>query len=491
MIGKSSVAILISAVAFLLQACGGSSGGVGDPPATGTVAVVLTDGPTDIYDRIEVSMTGMSLIGPGGQVALYEGPEVTFDLLAMSEWGDLAFSTEVLAGSYNKIRIQLSKLELIDLPSGARETIDKLPANGKIDLNPRGQFEVSPDATTVVKLDMDARRSFQAVRTGAGKIKFRPIIFVDVYQDALFLPDRLVRVFGAVEEASITGVDTPDPDDDSFRLCGLRFVSQSAGPSTAEPDDCIRVYADARTGVFDGSGAEAEFSGIPGNRLLTAIGFITDTDDTEAFLGLNSVVLELGEREDDATDGWETVQGIVTSGQTACGTDDRCFDFDRADDDSEDPADPVIPPVRTRMQPSTRVFHSDGMELAQSEVSLGDTGSVDALFDEVEGELLAALVVLDTDSTDSIVAGVLVMKDLTATPYKILNMTADTGEPVDICIDDNTVLLQILVEDDVVTIADLLDLEAVEAGARIEAYGDPGSVPVGCGLLADQVFVEQ
>ena len=89
---------LLFALTLTLNACGGGSS---SSPATGDVAVVITDGPTDQYERMLVTITGMSLIGSGGQVELYAGAPITFDLLQMSEWADLAFTTKVQAGKYN------------------------------------------------------------------------------------------------------------------------------------------------------------------------------------------------------------------------------------------------------------------------------------------------------------------------------------------------------------------------------------------------------
>ena len=70
---------LLLGASLLLSACGGGGGG-NDAPSTGDVSIVFTDGPTDQYDRILITMTGMTLIGSGGQVALYDGEPVTFDL---------------------------------------------------------------------------------------------------------------------------------------------------------------------------------------------------------------------------------------------------------------------------------------------------------------------------------------------------------------------------------------------------------------------------
>ena len=387
-------ALLTLLMACSISACGGGSGG-GSQAETGQVAVVFTDGPTDQYQRILISMSAMSLIGPGGHVDLYNGPEVTFDLLEMSDWADLAFNTKVLAGTYNKIRIELTKVELVDMVNNESEMLDKLPANGKIDLNPRGSFEVSPDFTTVIKLDMDAKKSFQVVATGNGKLQLRPIFFVDIYEGDIFLPDRLVRIFGTVDAGSIEGAGTADTSDDAFRLCDIQFISQQSGPSMASPDDCVKVYADGGPGVFDSAGIESDFSEVAENEPLTAVGFVVDSDDPLAFLGLNAVILEDGAREPGVSGGWDTTAGNVVSDQVACDA-DQCFDFE--------PAETGVA-VQTRMQPGTRVFRADGIELTQADVNSGDGGSVDAV--ATATELLAALVVLSTDVDSGIVTGTL------------------------------------------------------------------------------------
>ena len=53
-------ALLALLMALSISACGGGSGG-GSQAETGQVAVVFTDGPTDQYQRILISMTAMSL----------------------------------------------------------------------------------------------------------------------------------------------------------------------------------------------------------------------------------------------------------------------------------------------------------------------------------------------------------------------------------------------------------------------------------------------
>ena len=478
---RHPLAAAIMAVFLIsLYACGGSGGGgsATGTPATGNVTVLLTDGPTDDYQRILVSVTGIRLIGSGGQVDIYDGPEITFDLLEMSDWADLAFKPKVLAGQYSKIRLFVSKVELVDLVNDKTVVLDKLPANGKIDLNPRGPFEVSPDYTTVIKLDIDAKRSFQVVQTGNGGLRFRPVVFVDIFQGDIFLPDRLVRVFGEVEAGSIEGSDSADPGDDSFRLCDLQLISQSGGPLLGDEDQCVRVYANTSTSVFDDAGEETNFAEVADNDLLTAVGFVVDSDDVDAFLGLDAVVLALGGRQPGVADGWDTLKGLVASDPAACDA-DQCFDFD------PDNGDPVI---TTRMQAGTRVFRADGVELSQDDVSNGDSGSIDAL--PVDSELNAALIVLSSAADAGFVSGVL--EEVRADdPFTVLDVMTDTGGLVWVCVDQDTDLLEVLVDDDTITLLDLLDDPTVlEVGSTVEAFGDAAPGDADCEIIANQVIVE-
>lgn len=473
---------LIIVAALYLVACGGS--GI-DAPPTGNVAVVITDAPTDIYNRVEISLTEMILIGAGGQTELYNGPEITFDLLEMSEWGDLAFNSQVLAGTYNKIRLQITEINLYQEGEPDPDTIQNLPANGKIDLNPRGPFDVSPGVTTVIKLDIDAQRSFLPAQTGMGKMRFRPIIFVEIFHDETILPRRLVRAFGEVQEGSIHNVSS------SFRLCDLQFISQTNGVSLGSPDECISVHADGSPGIFDETGIEIEDfeNSIEEKQLLTAIGWLNDTNDPLAYLALQSIVLELGPRESSTTTGWDTTHGSVQSDLSPCPL-DQCFDFDPSGDD------PSVTTVVTRMQPATQVYQADGAKLTQADVSMDDSGSIDGKLDSNGQELLAALVVLSTDngglSASGTVGAISSVMGSIPDEYIILNINTDAGSVVEVCVAADAAVAEVIVNDGIVTILDgLLDVSEIQVGDRIEAYADPVEVPdEACEFLVATLIIE-
>jgi hypothetical protein len=111
---------------------------------------MITDGPTDQFERILITLDRMLLLGgSGGHQVLYDGPSITFDLLDLRDRADFAFSSEIIADDYSKIRLEVSKIELVDLDGSEPEPVERvdLPANGKIDLNPQGPFTVAAGQT--------------------------------------------------------------------------------------------------------------------------------------------------------------------------------------------------------------------------------------------------------------------------------------------------------------------------------------------------------
>jgi hypothetical protein len=439
---------------------------------------MITDGPTDQFERILITLDRMLLLGgSGGHQVLYDGPPITFDLLDLGDRADFAFSSLVLADDYSKIRLKVSKIELVDIgpmdptAPAAIELVD-LPANGKIDLNPQGPFTVLAGQTTVVELDMHANRSFQVVVTGNGGYKLRPVIFVNVYPGDINLPSKLIRVFGTVNAVSDA--------EKSVVLCNLQFVAQLGAVTTGDADDCVRLFANGSTSIFGDGGLAIGFQDIAMDNELTGIGFLTP-DGADVLFSLDAVVMEVGEHQPPSDTGWETLRGMVVSPQADCDGDPgpQCFDFKPFDSDT---------PIKTRLQPATRVFDSRGTELTQTGISDTDSGSVDGLR-VINGteELLAALVVLSVDVGENLVSGLLTAVSA-GTSYDILTVDRVTM----VCVNEETDVLRILVDDEIVTIVDLLDPAVLEEGVdMIEAAGALAEADMPeCDIVADVVIVE-
>jgi hypothetical protein len=363
----------------------------------------------------------------------------------------------------------------------AVEELADLPANGKIDLNPQGPFTVLAGQTTVVELDMHANRSFQVVETGTPnpRYKLRPVIFVNVYPGDINLPSKLVRVFGRVNSVNDA--------EKSVLLCNLQFVAQLGAVTTGDDGDCVRLFANGSTNIFGSAsifgddGLVIGFDKIAIDNKLTGIGFLAP-DGADVLFSLYAVVMEVEEHQPPSDTGWETLRGMVVSPQADCDGDPgpQCFDFKPFDSET---------PIKTRLQLATRVFDSRGTELAQTDISDTDSGSVDGLrvINGTTEELRAALVVLSVDVGENLVSGLLTAVSFGAS-YDILTVDGVTM----VCVNEETDVLRILVDDEIVTIVDLLDPAVLELGGdMIEATGALAEADMPeCDIVADVVIVE-
>jgi hypothetical protein len=373
-----------AAAALLLAACGGG-GSDGDSssaaPTTGSVAVMLTDAPIDHFCQVRATVTGIDLLSDGGATNLFSG-ERTIDVLAMRNFSDFfTVDPSVPIGTYSKVRLTLSDLALVECDAAGVPEPDpdwdrpRLPGNGKLDLNPRGTFEVIGGEMLVIELDLDMEKSLHVHQTGSDKWQFRPVIFVTIRPD----DDHLVRLHGVAD----------DVGSGSFELCPLEPVSTMDGHSITPGTECVEVFTDGNTGIFDEAGDPAALSTLANDDLLTAIGFLRLHDDADGDsrlddLRLDAAVLEFGELGT-----YLRVPGAVVS---APGNND-IFVFDPLATD----------PIDVRLQAGTRIFAiGKNHELTSAALQPGTTGEVDGVFSDpaTDGEpLKSSLVVLDQDTT--------------------------------------------------------------------------------------------
>ena len=378
--------LTVAATALLLSACGGSGDSSGDgAPTTGSVAVLFTDAPTDAFCEVNATVTGIDLLSDGGgHTNLYSG-EKTIDVLAMRNFSDFfTVDPAVPVGSYSKVRLTLSDLALVECDDdGTPEPQEgwdhpRLPGNGKLDLNPRGTFEVVGGEMLVIELDLDMEKSLHAHETGAGTWQFRPVVFVTIRPD----DQHLVRVYGAARNVGAT----------SFELCPIEPVSTMDGHSMTPGTECLDVYTDGATGIFDESGNPVALAALGNDDLLTAIGFLglhddADGDTRDDDLRLHAAVLEYGELG--------TYQRLAGGVLSAPGNNDL-FVFEPLG----------LAPLDVRLQAGTRIFAiGSNVELTSAALQPGAIGEVDGVFTDpaTDGEpLKSSLVVLDQDTTPGV-----------------------------------------------------------------------------------------
>jgi mono/diheme cytochrome c family protein len=510
--------VVLAATALLIAACGGGGGGAGDggganggvnspPPATaqGTVGIVITDHPTDRFDQVLATITQIDLLGDDGSATVFTGLEV-IDLKQLASYSELFAVADVDAGVYEKIRLSLTDLELVALnPDGtvAESFHPKLPANGKIDLNPRRDFVVTEQGTLLIEMDFDIEKSFKYHEAGNGTWHFRPVVFVRVLTEGA--AGRLSRVYGQIGE-----VET-----DSFELCQRELMSDTDDDSDfdeSDDDRCIEILTNADTGIFSPTGDPTGFDSLVTGDFATAIGFMSGRDDSGSGSG--------GDGSDDDSDGSD-------DDSDSANDDDSDSDSDGSDDDSDRDRfvleavvvelgeagtfahlkgtaqsavddtrqfELLIGPgqgfgdasiVTAQLQDGAKIYSRRGAPLGDGAIGDGVMGAFDGvlmLANDAPDLLKTVLAILDLDfDAEDVLRGEI----LTAGEDRRLMVATDTG---DRCVDvplDADVFLVSLVEGRV--FSDRGSYGDLVPGLAIDVYGDAGTD--GC-FVADTIIAD-
>ena len=262
---------------------------------TGSVAIAMTDGAAEDFDEINVTVVKIELLSDSGRVTIYEGDK-TFNLLDLADKAELfAIRDGVPAGRYSKIRLTLTKIELVkkDADGNVIDTAyPKLPGNGKLDLNPRGDFTVYSGETLVVQIDMDANKSIHIVGTGSGKYQFRPVVFVDVISEAPF--GKLVRLHGVIDDIN--------RDDREFKLCETDVpVRLRDDEEDYQTRGCIQVDVVRAASIFDADGQPARFRDLVEGEEATVYGRFRREDDSYDREEADDTVIDLASPDDGPT----------------------------------------------------------------------------------------------------------------------------------------------------------------------------------------------
>ena len=249
-----SAALAILAVLFV-AACGGSSSEPESPqqPTTGTVGLLFTDMPTEMYESIVLTVSEATLIGgDDSHHVLFDNSPREIDLLDLTNYSEPVIFGEVMVGNYTKIRLQLDSIQLFP-KEGAPFFIERLPANGKVDLLHPDGFDVLPGRTLMIEIDVDANKAIKITDAGnSGKVNFRPVVRVEVYDSGV--PEKLARLEGYVSSE-------PNLTDGTFVLC----------KTTAE-EFCVDVATGDSTSIFDDDGFIADFVSIEQGDMVVVIG---------------------------------------------------------------------------------------------------------------------------------------------------------------------------------------------------------------------------
>lgn len=248
--GALRVLVFTVAVAAVLQSCSEDAGS-----GKGRVSVLVKDDPTTEFDQINITVDSIQMLGEGPDVYLTKEP-TSFDLLELRNFSSLMLvNDQVPAGTYSKLRMEVSNIELVKLDSIGNVveiTIPKLPS-GRIDLNPKEQITIVQGSDLVLELDIDAEKSIHIVTTGNGGYIFRPQVFVEILSD---VGSSLIRLSG-------TALDV---DAESFQLCTPNVTTTNA--------DCRQIKTGAGTVVMDGDMIVSDYSQVQSGDTVLVFGHL-------------------------------------------------------------------------------------------------------------------------------------------------------------------------------------------------------------------------
>ncbi|MDH3673776.1 MAG: DUF4382 domain-containing protein [Gammaproteobacteria bacterium] len=462
---------LVLTFGFLVTGCGGSSGGSASfgsaGPETGTVAIVVTDNPTDDFDAIELSVMRIELLAADGErVEIFSDPAgVTVDLLKLANFSELfALSQSVPAKLYDKIRLTLKELELVRKDQNGND-LDriavKLPGNGKLDLNPRTQFLVKPGGALIVQLDIDAKKSIHIVGTGSGAYQFRPVVFVKLIGGGVL--GKLVRLRGVIEDPVSDGAGGG-----TFNLC-------PANPKAlAERDRCVNVRVTDGTSLFNNIADPIAFEDLmKTGDSATVIGQLSRDDKA---LVLDAAVVEVG-----APGTFTTLTGTVDAPTSITDT----FGF------TLDPAQGGIPAgtsIQVQLQNETKVFSKQGQELEFQSIQAGLTAAADGilLLSNTDPDTLkSTLIVLDLLKAQLVKLSGTVVEPIDSATRQFFVENDIGGQECAVAAPDARIVRITSSSSEGLT-SDLAEFDALAPGQEVNVFGTSQQ---GACLVADTIVI--
>jgi len=442
---------LLTVLSLIIIGCESSDQGIGDTgKGTGSVALLLTDAPIDDFDKFLITVSEISLLGDDGSVSLFSGNE-TIDLLDLNSHSDLfSLTTNIPAGNYYKVRMQVSnpKLLVLDMDGNILDdetVVPKMGGNGKLDLNPRGEIVITAGQTLALQLDMDAQKSIHLIQNGNGDYRFRPVVFIDVLTDTML--GKLVRLSGYVD----------DIEENNFELCkqpvdnnddDLISVKDDDDDANHENEHCIKISTTSTTSFFNDMGKAVDQSELTDNSVVTVLGYYSNMND-DRYVGFEAEVVELA-----AADVFKTYSGVIGS----IDTDNQLIEI----------LDQNDIPKTIQFVSTTKVFDMTGKSMLLEELEKDMKIKVEGIYDDLNEQVNAAIIFVEPVSTmTSQLSGSFVSFHNDMTSFDMLdNAWGDTC----VSTDDNTSAYLLTIESDGFT-SEAVSVSELQSGQRLDVYG--------------------
>lgn len=287
---RSAKYLSVAALTTTLAACGGGGSASGGS-ATGTMSLGLTDAPTDMFTKVNITFTGVTLKPDDGDTVqfTFDSPK-TLDLLTLHSGVSAALleDKEVPAGHYNWIRLTLDE-DKLKAYNGDTEYKLVVPSGGQTGLKLVNGFTVAEGGGNNFTIDFDVRKSIVEPKGSP--------------QGADYFLKPALRLIDNLQVGSVTGdVDyatvNQDPD---LMAC------------SAADHGSIYIYSG-----FDATPTDIDIN-KPDSGPLTTVAVTSDTTDSvdhfkAAFLAAGDYTLSYTCQTDDneTTDKGDTLEFIGT-----------------------------------------------------------------------------------------------------------------------------------------------------------------------------------
>jgi hypothetical protein len=248
---------------------GGALGGMGcgreaGSPGTGSVALLVTDASGSEFERIELLVSKVELLG-ASNIEIFSGRK-TVDLLALESFSNPLFvATDVPVGDYQKVRLTLEDITLVRESEDGRR-LEELhpppPGGGLLDLVPRGSFFVVPGSTLVLEIGIDAEKAIQGDALSRADYDVRPVAYVRVVDGEQDL-HKPARLHGEIHE--FLGPH-------AFALCSREIRARRSSEPPRSSASCLAVNLFANTRILDRPGEPLALDALEPGDPVTVMG---------------------------------------------------------------------------------------------------------------------------------------------------------------------------------------------------------------------------
>ncbi len=462
-------------IVLSLASCGSGGGSGSDvsinaPAGTGSVAILLTDSPTDDFSEVNITISKIELLSDDSKVTVFSGNKILNLLDLKNETTLFSIENNVPAISYNKIRLTVIKVELIDKNGQLATKSVHLPGNGKIDLNPRQPFSVTPGEMLALQLDLDAEKSLK-LDENKNKYNFRPVVFIDIIENVP--PEKLLRIKGIVHDIDLINK--------TFRLCPDNNDLDSYNGASDDVNNngcCITVYVSDDTSFFssEDGGQPIPFKDLAEGSSAAAIGFYkTDSsinaESESCRLGLDAIVVQTGN--------FFKLTGTIKSDVDPV-TDQFDFQVD------PDQAVESVNPITVELQEGTKIYSTMGAALDESAIQENRRAEIDgkmvlASDPSLPDLLKATFISVDLDS---------ILLDKLSGEIDNINHNAGTFDIITsvetLCVEIADDAQIFLITEDGTLVSQMITFEDLDNGIQVDIYGSNNSAS-GC-FAADTVI---